>query len=542
MKSLNTIQRKILAVNGLLLLILISVLVFVLSSLNQNQQLLATKTATTANLTNIDMLRTSLFELQVNTSEFVLFLDEDTRIQRDDNYVRLRRQMYDSNIPEIQKLIPELDQYYSQIRRATIAFIDDDKMTGNFIFGSSHSVSERIHSVLRQQRGKYTDIETSNIELVAGSTRNVAFSLYLLLAVILVAGFTFSLFLARLLSSEIHDFTKVIKDIEREGDLRLRAKVSESEELGVLTRAFNHLLHNLYTIVLEVKKKGDQLVGAADDLSSVAHNTRDGVKNQTNEIVQVATAMTQMSASVGDVSNITQKASSLADHCYAESQNGSQVVQETIVVINALVEDVQRSATAIDELKIHSDNIGAVLDVIKNISDQTNLLALNAAIEAARAGEQGRGFAVVADEVRTLAQRTQESTGEIQDLVATLQIGSKNAFEVMNQSRGRAHKTVLKAQEAEQSLQVITQSVSDIADLNTQIAHATEQQFKTAEEVSRNMSNIQMVSEETSIGIHNTFESSGQLNNLGIELQALVGQFNLDSAVNPELKGRKKVL
>jgi len=527
MRFLNTIQRKILATNGLLLLILMSVLIFALSSLHKNQQLLTEQAVITDNLSVIDELRTSFFELKVNTTEFVLFLDEETRKNRDQNYVQLREAMFDSDIVELQSLVTELDDYYDQVRHATVAFVDDDRMKGNFILESSNHTAKRINEAINKQLDKYTMIEQSNINLITESNNGVAFSLYLLFVVLLVVGIAISFFLARFISSELNDLTEVIKEIERDGNLRLRAKVNSNDEIGMLTRAFNKLLQNLFMIVLEVKKKGDQLVESADNLSTVADNTRNGVQNQTGEIVQVATAMTEMSASVAEVASITHKASYLADNCNSESESGSEVVKETITVINELVDDVQRSASAIDELKKRSENIGAVLDVIKSISEQTNLLALNAAIEAARAGEQGRGFAVVADEVRTLAQRTQESTGEIENLVASLQSGSQNAFEIMNQSRGKARDTVLKAEEADRSLHMITQSVSNIADLNMQIARATEQQSETAEEVSRNMINIQMVSEDTSVGVTETFESSGQLNILGLELQVLVGKFKV---------------
>lgn len=527
MRFLNTIQRKIVATNGLLLLILMSVLIFALSSLHKNQQLLTEQAGTTDKLSKIDTLRTSLFELQANSTEFVLFLDEDTRQRRDQNYVQLRQAMFDSNMRELQDLVPLLDEFYDQIRRAAVSFIDDERMPGIFVLEKANRVADGIHLVLNEQLQKYTEIESSNIKLVATSNDSVAFSLYLLFVVLLVVGLAISFFLARFISAELNDLTEVIKEIEREGNLRLRAKVNSNDEIGMLTRAFNKLLQNLFMIVLEVKKKGDQLVESADSLSSVADNTRNGVRNQTGEIVQVATAMTEMSASVGEVADITHKASYLADNCNSESESGSEVVKETIDVINELVDDVQRSASAIDELKKRSENIGAVLDVIKSISEQTNLLALNAAIEAARAGEQGRGFAVVADEVRTLAQRTQESTGEIESLVASLQSGSQHAFEMMNQSRGKARDTVLKAEEAGRSLNMITQSVSNIADLNMQIARASEQQSETAEEVSRNMINIQMVSEDTSVGVNDTFESSGQLNILGLELQSLVGKFKV---------------
>jgi methyl-accepting chemotaxis protein len=206
---------------------------------------------------------------------------------------------------------------------------------------------------------------------------------------------------------------------------------------------------------------------------------------------------------------------------------GNQTVYTTIKTINELATEVEKSAQALGKLKGDSENITAVLDVIKNIADQTNLLALNAAIEAARAGEQGRGFAVVADEVRTLAQRTQNSTAEIENLISALQQGTESAVSAMEQNRTKTMTTVEHAGKAGELLQDIAESVSTIADMNSQIAVASEEQSTVTQDINSSIVNIQNISEQTSVGAMQTSKSSQQLLILGNHFRQLVEQFQV---------------
>jgi methyl-accepting chemotaxis protein len=237
--------------------------------------------------------------------------------------------------------------------------------------------------------------------------------------------------------------------------------------------------------------------------------------------------MNQMSATVQEVASNAEQASASADDGNNAATDGNRVVGQTISAISNLASDVQTSADVIETLKGDSENIGTVLDVIKNIAEQTNLLALNAAIEAARAGEQGRGFAVVADEVRTLAQRTQESTTEIEGLVEALQSGAQQAVDVMGNSRDQAENTVSQARLAGESLDAITQSVETIVNMNTQIASAAEEQSATTEEINRSVINIQDIAEQTAAGAVQTAASSTELNNLGEQMRGLVAKFKV---------------
>ena len=237
--------------------------------------------------------------------------------------------------------------------------------------------------------------------------------------------------------------------------------------------------------------------------------------------------MNEMTATVQEVASHAAHAAEAATSARDEAQGGQRVVSANIDAIQRLADEVMQTAELINRLAEDSNAIGTVLDVIRGIAEQTNLLALNAAIEAARAGEQGRGFAVVADEVRTLAQRTQESTSEIQDMIERLQAGARNAVEAMEKGRAGAESSVRQAVTAGESLQAINQAVAAISDMNLQIATAAEEQSAVAEEINRNITTINMVADETAVGAEQTAEASQELARLAMNLQRIVSQFRV---------------
>ncbi|HEB80393.1 MAG TPA: methyl-accepting chemotaxis protein [Chromatiales bacterium] len=284
---------------------------------------------------------------------------------------------------------------------------------------------------------------------------------------------------------------------------------------------------NLRRVIGQIMNSTAQLASATEQMSVVIEHSGKGLKRQQHETDQVATAINEMSATAQEVARNTAQAAQAAQQADAETRNGKLVATEAISAIDALAGAVGEASGVIHKLESESGNIGVVLDVIRGIAEQTNLLALNAAIEAARAGEQGRGFAVVADEVRTLASRTQKSTQEIQEMIERLQAGADNAVQVMDQAGGMARSGQAQVEKAAESLASIAGAVATINDMNTQVASAAEEQSAVTEEIHRNVVAISQVSTETADGARQSATASQQLARLAAELQGLVSQFKM---------------
>jgi len=311
------------------------------------------------------------------------------------------------------------------------------------------------------------------------------------------------------------------------GDLSQTLQVSRRDELGVLQQGIQRMGSTLRELIGGIRDGVTQIASAAEQLSAVTEQTSAGVNSQKVETDQVATAMQEMSATVQEVARNAAEASQAAVDADREASQGDRVVAETVAQIERLAAEVSRSSEAMGELQSESDKIGGVMDVIKTVAEQTNLLALNAAIEAARAGEAGRGFAVVADEVRGLAQRTQKSTEEIEGLIAGLQRGTQQVAVIMQGSRELTDSSVALTRRAGEALGAITSRVSNIQAMNQQIAAAAEQQGAVAEEISRSVVNVRDISEQTAEASEETAASSVELARLGNQLQTMVSHFRV---------------
>ncbi len=319
-----------------------------------------------------------------------------------------------------------------------------------------------------------------------------------------------------------------LRDINRgAGDLTRRLPHAGRDEVGGIVAEFNRFIDTLQTLVKDVAQTTVSTRAAADQVSGASAQTRADVLTQQAETDQVATAMHEMSATVQEVARNAAAAAQAAQQADAETQRGRQVVEQSMSTIAALADDVDRAGAVIQQLGADSDNIGGVLAVIRTIAEQTNLLALNAAIEAARAGEQGRGFAVVADEVRTLANRTQESTEQIRHIIERLQGGAASAVAAMQRGREQAQVSVEQAAQAGTALNSIARAVGTINDMNAQIASAAEEQSVVAEEINRNIVAISRVAEQTTQRAKQTTVGSGELAGLAAQLQQLVGRFRI---------------
>ncbi|MFQ5469457.1 MAG: methyl-accepting chemotaxis protein [Gammaproteobacteria bacterium] len=303
--------------------------------------------------------------------------------------------------------------------------------------------------------------------------------------------------------------------------------VGNTDDFGAPVLAIRMLQARLRTVIGRMEDSAENLVDVAQQTSATVDQSIAGIIQQQSETDQVATAMNEMATTVQEVASNTENAAQAAKEANDEAQSGKDVVSLIIQANKQLAEEVEKASSVIQELESHSENIDVVLDVIKDIAEQTNLLALNAAIEAARAGEQGRGFAVVADEVRTLAQRTQQSTEEIQHMIEQLQAGTRNAVHVMTEGRDSAKSSVDHAEKGGEKLDSIANDVMMINNMNDQIASASEEQSAVAEEINRNIVNISQVAEEAAEGAREISSANQRLLELANNFKNMTRQFNV---------------
>lgn len=354
----------------------------------------------------------------------------------------------------------------------------------------------------------------------------VALGIPVAILIALLAGL--SLFINRSIVCPLLTTTDAMDDISQgDGDLTARLDESGNDELTNLSVAFNRYTEKIHEIVKEVQGATGELTSSSDELNRISTESNQNMVQQRSETQQAATAVTEMAATVKEIAKSSESAALSAREADAEAIEGKSVIGAAAETINKLASEVEHSAEVINRLETESESIGSVLDVIRGIAEQTNLLALNAAIEAARAGEQGRGFAVVADEVRTLASRTQQSTQEIHEMIEKLQVGSREAVQVMESSRATTQLTVEKASEAAESLNKIADAVGVISDMNTQIASAAEEQSVVAQEIDKNIVQISSLAEHGAQQTTHVSEASETLSKLSSSMAEHVQRFKV---------------
>ncbi|MCW9023683.1 MAG: methyl-accepting chemotaxis protein [Gammaproteobacteria bacterium] len=326
----------------------------------------------------------------------------------------------------------------------------------------------------------------------------------------------------------LHALRRSIEIVDQDADLNQQVEIYPgSGEIAQVGTAFNHMLKKIHGSLNQVLNASQQLTSLASDLTAISEETVSNVTAQQGETDQAATAINEIMATTQEIAHNANETATTSQEANLNARKGALTSTEAIGSIDLLVNELHEAAEKIQALDSETENIGMILDVITKISEQTNLLALNAAIEAARAGEQGRGFAVVADEVRTLAARSQESASQIQGMVESLQAGARNAVEAMNVATKQAEDSSEKVEESAESLAMIAGEIAEISERNTQIATAAEQQSSVMEESNQNLVNITESTHRTAAVAEQTAEYSEQLLQLAQQLETQVGHFKI---------------
>ncbi|PKM26541.1 MAG: methyl-accepting chemotaxis protein [Gammaproteobacteria bacterium HGW-Gammaproteobacteria-13] len=352
--------------------------------------------------------------------------------------------------------------------------------------------------------------------------------LWVMVMIALALGLTviLALLLTRSIVAPLTEAVRVA-EVVASGNLTQSIEVQGSDEPARLLSALKSMQQSLRSTIQNISDSSTQLASASEELSAVTEDSTRGLHQQNNEIEQAATAVNEMTSAVEEVARNAVSTSEASSESNRTAQHGREQVRQTVESISHLADDVTHTASEVEQLAGQVRDISKVLDVIRSIAEQTNLLALNAAIEAARAGEAGRGFAVVADEVRALAHRTQQSTREIEQMVSGIQQGTDKAVNAMQNSNSRARSTLDVAKAAGQALDEIAAAISQINERNLVIASASEEQAQVAREVDRNLVNIRDLSMQSSAGANQTSAASQELSRLAVDLNALVARFSI---------------
>lgn len=454
----------------------------------------------------------------------------NTYAQEIRNKLKQNIQADKDNASFLRGLLDDFNQYYQLAHSLSKGMVEgtaDFETLGQRSQDMSTQLTNLQNKLNKFQTERYQSFtqafETVNRDVNATSTTGIVVGIVTILALFVVA-----VPIAKSISSSLKDIIDSMKDIAQEnGDLTVRLSTDSKDELGDLVFWFNSFIEKLQGVIKNVVHTALPLAETASNISSLSNSTIDSFTRQSDSVIQSKQSVEEMSHSVAEITTNAADAADAARNANNEAGKGQQVVEQTVTGIRNLAENVTQAAESINQLQEDTQRVNMVLEVIKGIAEQTNLLALNAAIEAARAGEQGRGFAVVADEVRNLASRTQESTEEINQMLGQLQDGATKAVSMMENSRASVEESVQAANAAGDSLVVITDTVNTIADMNGAIAVATEEQNQVSGLMVGHVEDIQACADEASTASQEVAGVSDQLLSLASELESVARQFKV---------------
>ncbi|NQY63329.1 MAG: methyl-accepting chemotaxis protein [Alteromonadaceae bacterium] len=454
--------------------------------------------------------------------------EKDFMLRLDDKYVdkfqlhfnKLSQNLENSDISTKNKIIELLVAYKDVFNnlveyKSTLGFTPDEGLQGE-MRGAVHKVDDLLKTIVER-----SDNEIKNY---ISFIDNTAYSIFVIVVFIaLIIG----ILVSKSILSGIIQLKETMIQVSKTKDLSIKVNEDGSDELAEIAKVFNEMIASFRHLIEEVHHLVETLNCATHDLSTNIHTTNEGADQQIHQTDMVATAVTEMVATVDEIANNTNDAANKAETTNINAEQGKQDVEQTIIQIEELSEHLLVSENVVKELEKDSVTIGSVLDVIRGIAEQTNLLALNAAIEAARAGEQGRGFAVVADEVRTLASRTQDSTREIETIVNALQSRTTEIVEHMAICRTQGQESSVQAGKAGEKLEEITQDVTLIMEMNSAIATAIQEQSTVASEVNVNVVSIKDIAEQSGQAARSNAQMSEELSRQANILQEEVSQFQV---------------
>lgn len=471
---------------------------------------------------NVPELSVLMLQLRRNEKDFMLRREMSYVDKFSDNIASFNQSLNTSAVDSSTQ--SQIQQLLSRYQKDFLALVAKEQALG---LNDGEGTMLKLREAIQQTEANSETMQTLAFDAIHESESrsfNIAIAIFIVITVILCVV---TYLIIRSIIEPVERITKVISQIEVNKDLTLRCDDSGQDELSRVAVHFNRMVESFQFLIQQVIESVDTMNQSCEELSKNASIASKGVSKQLSETDMVATAITEMGATIEEIAKNTELAANKASQTHDNAQAGQLGVEHTIGKIQSLARQLNDSATVVGELEKDSATIGSVLDVIRGIAEQTNLLALNAAIEAARAGEQGRGFAVVADEVRSLAMRTQESTEEIAGIIQTLQSRTRSIVQLMEASQKQGTDSAEQASNAGTLLQQINADVTNIMDMSTQIAAAIEEQSMVAAEVNKNVVVIRDIAEESAHAADENAAASDEVKSRAAFLQSAVSKFKI---------------